>query len=77
VEEQSEPNFAWRKGKSIEIDFAVDKDETEEGKAKEIEKRKAKEPRKEKQKKSKGKGKEINKRVVESAISDQNLNISP
>ncbi|WJX37668.1 hypothetical protein P8452_25412 [Trifolium repens] len=77
VEEQLELDFPWRKGKTIEIDFAVDKDETEEGKAKEIEKRKAKEPRKEKQKKSKGKGKEINKRVVESAISDQNLNISP
>jgi hypothetical protein len=70
VEEQSEPDFTWHKGKSIEIDFAVGKDETEEAWSME-------EPSMPMFASDKGKAKEIKKRIVESGISDQNLNISP
>ncbi|WJX31676.1 hypothetical protein P8452_20081 [Trifolium repens] len=70
-EEQSEPDFTWHKGKSIEIDFAVDKDETEEAWWS------MEEPSMPMFASDKGKAKEIKKGIVESGISDQNLNISP
>ncbi|MCH87381.1 hypothetical protein A2U01_0008250, partial [Trifolium medium] len=75
VEEPFEPNFAWDKGKTKEIkeiifDFADDEVEIEEAWYVE-------EPSKPMSVWDKGKAKEIKKRIVESAISDQNLNISP